>query len=84
MLAMLHNTKGRNMENVVAHAEPSYSRPKGDIPQGIPQGVAFNDNSPNNSGFNNGPPSFFARLFGAPPPPPSQQSLDRRRRFFSR
>jgi murein L,D-transpeptidase YcbB/YkuD len=83
MLAMLHGTKGRNMENVVAHAEPSYSRPKGDIPQG----VAFNDNGFNNSsfntsGFNNGPPSFFARLFGSPPPPPQVQ--DRRRRIFSR
>jgi murein L,D-transpeptidase YcbB/YkuD len=77
MLAMLHGSKGRNMENVVAHAEPSYSRPKGDIPQGVPQGVAFND------GFNNGPPSFFARLFGSPTPPPPQFQ-DRRRRIFSR
>jgi murein L,D-transpeptidase YcbB/YkuD len=77
MLAMLHGSKGRNMENVVAHAEPSYSRPKGDIPLGVPQGVAFND------GFNNGPPSFFERLFGAPTPPPPQFQ-DRRRRIFSR
>jgi L,D-transpeptidase YcbB len=81
MLAMLHNMKGRNMEAVVAHSEPSYSRPKGDIPQG----VAFNDNGMN-SGFNNGPPSFFARLFGAPTPPPAPppQYQDRRRRIFSR
>jgi L,D-transpeptidase YcbB len=79
MLAMLHNMKGRNMEAVVAHSEPSYSRPKGDIPQG----VAFNDNGMN-GGMNNGQPSFFARLFGAPTPPPPPQVQDRRRRIFSR
>ena len=46
MLTMLRNMKGRDMENVVAHAQPSYARPKGDIPQG----VAFNDNGFNGNG----------------------------------
>jgi L,D-transpeptidase YcbB len=73
MLSMLRNLKGRNMESVIAHSEPSYSRPKGEIPQG----VAFNDNG------SSGPPSFFARLFGSPTPPP-QQAQDRRRRIFNR
>jgi murein L,D-transpeptidase YcbB/YkuD len=78
MVAMLRGSRGRNLENVVAHAEPSYTRPKGDIPQG----VAFNENV-NGGGFNNGPPNFFERLFGAPTPPPAQFQ-DRRRRIFSR
>jgi L,D-transpeptidase YcbB len=78
MQTMLRNTKGRNMESVVAHAEPSYSRPKADIPQG----VAFNENG-SNGGGNSGPPSFFARLFGAPTPPPPPQYQDRRRRIFN-
>jgi murein L,D-transpeptidase YcbB/YkuD len=78
MQTMLRNTKGRNMESVIAHAEPSYSRPKADIPQG----VAFNENG-SNGGGNGGPPSFFARLFGAPTPPPPPQYQDRRRRIYS-
>jgi murein L,D-transpeptidase YcbB/YkuD len=74
MLNILRNMKGRDLENVVAHAQPSYARPKGDIPQG----VAFNDGFAGNSGG----PSFFERLFGSPTPPP--QAQDRRRRIFSR
>ena len=51
MLALLRNTKGRDLEAVVAHAQPSYSRPKGDIPQG----VAFNDDRGGfGGGFNSG------------------------------
>lgn len=74
MLSILRNAKGKDLEAVVAHSQPSYSRPKGDIPQG----VAFNDNS----GFSSGGPSFFERLFGAPTPPP--QAQNRRRRIYSR
>jgi murein L,D-transpeptidase YcbB/YkuD len=80
MLAMLHNVRGRDLENVIAHAQPSYTRPKSDIPEG----VAFNDNGFGNGPINSGPPSFFARLFGAPPPPTPPQYLERRRRIFSR
>src|ERR1700738_1880946 len=75
MLAMLRNMRGKDLENVVAHAQPNYARPKADIPQG----VAFNDNGYNSGG---GGPSFFERLFGLPTAPPPYQ--DRRRRIFSR
>jgi murein L,D-transpeptidase YcbB/YkuD len=78
MLNILRNLKGRDLENVVAHAQPSYSRPKGDIPQG----VAFNDSF--GGGFNSGGPSFFQRLFGSPTPPPPPQAQDRRRRIITR
>ncbi len=54
MLALLKNSKGKNLESVVAHAQPNYSRPRADIPQG----VAFNDSSRQDSGMN-----FFERLF---------------------
>ena len=59
MMALLRNSRGKDLENVVAHAQPSYARPRADIPQG----VAFNDNGP---GFGSGGPSFFERLFGGP------------------
>src|SRR6202023_3659752 len=59
MLALLRNARGRDMETVMAHSQPSYGRPT------IPQGVAFNDNS-GGGFFSNGGPSFFERLFGAP------------------
>lgn len=71
MLAVLRNAKGKDLENVVAHAQPSYSRPRADIPQG----VAFND-----AGGSNGP-SFFERLFGSPTPAPANQ---RSRRVIAR
>jgi hypothetical protein len=76
MLSILKNARGRDLENVVAHANTSYSHPKGDIPQG----VAFNDGF---GGFGSGGPSFFQRLFGSPSPPPAQVQ-DRRRRVFTR
>jgi murein L,D-transpeptidase YcbB/YkuD len=56
MLALLRNTHGRDMENVVAHSQPSYSRPAG----GLPAGVSFASDT-SSSG-----PSFFERLFGGP------------------
>jgi murein L,D-transpeptidase YcbB/YkuD len=79
MLALLRNAKGKDLEAVVAHAQPNYSRPKGDIPQG----VAFNDNSGFGSGGNSSGPSFFERLFGIPTAPPPQPE-DRRRRIYHR
>jgi L,D-transpeptidase YcbB len=60
MVAMLRNTHGKDMENVVAHSQPSYSRPAG----GLPAGVNFASNT--SSG-----PSFFERLFGGPTPAPA-------------
>ncbi len=64
MIALLKNARGKDLENVVAHSQPSYSRPVGNLPAG----VSFaSDNT--SSGFSSGP-SFFERLFGGPPTPP--------------
>ncbi|WP_438274229.1 L,D-transpeptidase family protein [Nitrobacter sp.] len=78
MLALLRNAKGRDLEAVIAHAQPNYSRPKGDIPQG----VALNDNGGFGGGFTSSGPSFFERLFGFQNPPP--QVEDRRRQIYRR
>ncbi|WP_295846030.1 L,D-transpeptidase family protein [Tardiphaga sp.] len=65
MLSILRNARGKDLESVVAKAQPSYSRPRADIPQG----VAFNDNGPGASASSG--PNFFERLFGGPTPPPA-------------
>ena len=62
MLALLRNSRGKDLENVVAHAQPNYSRPRSNS---VPAGVSFaSDNT--YSG-----PSFFERLFGGPAVPPA-------------
>jgi hypothetical protein len=61
MIEMLRNAHGRDMEAYVAHAQPSYSHPAGNLPTG----VSFASDNSYSSG-----PSFFERLFGGPPPPP--------------
>jgi len=62
MIAILKNRGGKDMENVIAHSQPSYSRPTGPLPA-----VSVSDNS-----FSSGP-NFFERLFGGgaqiPPAP---------------
>jgi hypothetical protein len=65
MLALLKNGgRSRDLENLVAHSQPSYSRPAG---SSLPAGVNFaSDNTSSSSG-----PSFFERLFGGPPTPPA-------------
>jgi murein L,D-transpeptidase YcbB/YkuD len=78
MLALLKNARGRDMENVVAHSQPSYARPTGNLPAG----VSFaSDNS-----FYSGGPSFFERLFGPPtlPPAPVGRRLQPQRRIITR
>jgi L,D-transpeptidase YcbB len=60
MLALLKNSRSKELENVVAHSQPSYSHPVGSLPAG----VSF---ASDNSGFSG--PSFFERLFGPPTPP---------------
>jgi L,D-transpeptidase YcbB len=55
MLALLRGGKSRDLENVVAHSQPNYVRPAGDLPNG----VRFASDT--SSG-----PSFFERLFGGP------------------
>jgi murein L,D-transpeptidase YcbB/YkuD len=62
MLALLRNSRSKDLENVVAHSQPSYARPTG----ALPAGVSFaSDNA--FSTFSG--PSFFERLFGPPIPP---------------
>jgi murein L,D-transpeptidase YcbB/YkuD len=62
MIEMLRNGHGRDMEAVVAHSQPSYSHPVGNLPTG----VSFASDNSYSSG-----PSFFERLFGAPTQPPA-------------
>jgi hypothetical protein len=62
MIALMKNGRARDLENMVAHAQPSYARPNGSA---LPSNVAFND-----GGYSSGP-SFFERLFGGPPTPPA-------------
>jgi murein L,D-transpeptidase YcbB/YkuD len=60
MLSLLKNARTKDLENVVAHSQPSYSHPVGNLPAG----VSFASDNSSSSG-----PSFFERLFGAPTPP---------------
>jgi L,D-transpeptidase YcbB len=72
MLALLRNSRSKDLENVVAHSQPSYSRPTGSLPAG----VSF---ASDNSG-----PSFFERLFGGPsvaPVAPGRRPVPPRRIF---
>jgi murein L,D-transpeptidase YcbB/YkuD len=61
MINILKNSRGKDLENIVAHSQPSYSRPSTTLPAGV--AVA-------NNGGSSGP-NFFERLFGAPSPPPA-------------
>ena len=63
MLSLLHSGRNKDLENVVAHAQPNYVRPAGDV-------RIASENS-----WSSGGPSFFERLFGGPPaaPPPSSR-----------
>ena len=60
MIALLRNSRGKDLENVVAHAQPSYARPRADIPQGV---ALQRQRAP---AFGGGGPSFLERLFGGP------------------
>jgi L,D-transpeptidase YcbB len=69
MLALLRNSKGKDLETVIAHSQPNYVRPVGNLPTSVSYAA-------DNSG-----PSFFERLFGAPtpaPPPPGRRRLQPR------
>jgi L,D-transpeptidase YcbB len=65
MLALLRNSRSKDLESVVAHSQPNYTRPTG----GLPDGVNFASDNTYSSGFPSGP-SFFERLFGGPTPAP--------------
>jgi hypothetical protein len=58
---------------VVAHSQPNYVRPTGNLPGG----ARFASDT--SSG-----PSFFERLFGAPMPPPAPLGRPPQRRLFDR
>jgi murein L,D-transpeptidase YcbB/YkuD len=66
MIGLLKNNRNTDLEAMVAHAQPSYSRPSG---SSLPAGVNFASDNTYSSG-----PSFFERLFGGPstvaPPAP--------------
>src|SRR5882757_1663352 len=78
MIGLLKNSGNRDFENVVAHSQPSYSRPPGDLPPG----VSFASDNTSSAG-----PSFFERLFGgpsAPPAPIGRRPQPQQRRIFAR
>ncbi|MDA9508135.1 peptidoglycan-binding protein [Bradyrhizobium sp. CCBAU 11386] len=76
MINILKNSRGKDLENIVAHSQPSYSRPATTLPSGV--AVANNG-----GGFGSSGPNFFERLFGAPTPPPAPVGR-RPQRVFTR
>jgi len=76
MINLMKGGRGRDLENMVAHAQPSYSRPR-DV--SLPSSVAFND-----GGYSG--PSFFERLFGPPTPPApvGRRGVQQQRRVITR
>ena len=73
MLALLRN-RSKDLENVVAHSQPSYSHPVANLPPG----VSFASNSTSSG------PSFFERLFGGPTPAPAPPVRRPQRRVIDR
>jgi murein L,D-transpeptidase YcbB/YkuD len=65
MIGLLKNSRNKDLETLVSHAQPNYARPK----DTLPAGVNFASDNTYSSG-----PSFFERLFGGPstatPPAP--------------
>jgi murein L,D-transpeptidase YcbB/YkuD len=72
MMALLRAGARKDLENMVAHAQPSYVRPAG----GLPNGVRL---ASDGSG-----PSFFEQLFGRPNPPPGPPGRRPPRRIIER
>jgi murein L,D-transpeptidase YcbB/YkuD len=84
MLGLLRNSRNKDLENVVARAQPSYGRSSGGLPPGV--NVA-SDNTYYGYGASYSGPSFFERLFGAPVPPapiPGRRLQQQQRRIFTR
>jgi murein L,D-transpeptidase YcbB/YkuD len=73
MLALLRNSKNKNLEAVVAHAQPNYSRPRAQLPVTVNERSGF--------GYDSGP-NFFERLFGIPQAPPPAAEYGQRRRIY--
>ena len=75
MLSLLRSGRTKDLENVVAHSQPSYGRPAG-----VPDGVRFASGWGNSWGANSwsSGPSFFDRLFAPAPPPAAIRRPPRR------
>lgn len=69
MMSLLKNSRGKDLEMVVAHSQPSYSRPAA---SSLPSNVFASDNS-GSSG-----PGFFEKLFGGGFNQPAPQPAARR------
>ena len=82
MLSLLKNSRGKDLETVVAHAQPSYARPPS---SSLPAGVNV---AGDNSGFGSSGPNFFERLFGGfgqPEPQPARRGqAQQQRRVITR
>jgi hypothetical protein len=76
MLALLRN-RSRDLENVVAHSQPSYGRPTGGLPAGVSFASDYSSSGPSG-------PSFFERLFGGPTPAPAAPVRRPPRRVIAR
>jgi murein L,D-transpeptidase YcbB/YkuD len=75
MSNILKNSRGKDLENVVAHSQPSYSRPATTLPNGV---LAANN------GGSSGP-NFFERLFGGGAPAQPSAPVGRKpQRVFTR
>jgi murein L,D-transpeptidase YcbB/YkuD len=65
MLNLLKNNRNKDLEVMVSHAQPNYTRPRDTLPPGV--------NFASDNSFSSGP-NFFERLFGGPsqmtPPAP--------------
>jgi L,D-transpeptidase YcbB len=84
MLALLRNSRNKDLENVVAHSQSSYSHPGGRPPGGV---NFASDNTYYGYGQPYSGPSFFGRLFGAPVPPApisGRRLYPQQRRVFTR
>jgi L,D-transpeptidase YcbB len=75
MLALLRNSRSRDLENVVAHSQPSYG---GGGHPNLPAGVTFASDNTSSA------PSFFERLFGGPTPAPAPPGRRPPRRVVTR
>ena len=79
MLSLLKGSRSKDLENMVAHSQPSYSRPPG---SSLPAGVSFASDTTSSG------PSFLERLFGGgqsrTPPAPVGRKPQQQQRVITR
>jgi murein L,D-transpeptidase YcbB/YkuD len=75
MIAMLKGARGKDLENYVAHSQPSYGGPAK-----LPPGVSVASGEGYSSGYSSGP-NFFERLFGVGQPVTPPAPVGRRRLY---